>query len=591
VGVLMRVIIVMAIFIFGVNALLGKSVLDSGMFALSVAIGLTPELLPVIVTVSLAHGAKKLAKKDVIVKQLVAIEDLGNMEVLCCDKTGTLTEGRVQLVSHQNLEGKEEEEILRMGLICNGAVVHHKLIGDGIDCAIWNHAREQGYKMEEIEEKIHQQPFDYEHRGMFTVVKEKGKRRFIFKGAPETVLNGCDLNSHKGHYQDQVKDWYKQGYRVVAVAQKTVTESERYTFGDAEQMSLKGFLLFSDPPKHGVRKALDRLEEMGVKLKIVTGDNEWVTMRVCQEIDVPYKNVITGPELNAMTDEVLASRVWETDIFARMTPDKKLRVVRALQYGRHTIGYMGDGINDAPALHEADAGICTNNSTDVAKDTATIVLMQKSLRVIAEGIAEGRRTFANTMKYILMGTSSNFGNMFSVAGVSFVLPFLPMLPKQILLTNIMYDFSQMAIPADEVDAEDLIKPQGWEVDKIKKYMFFYGPISSLYDFATYGIMYWVFSARNGLFQTGWFVESLITQILVVFVIRTSRTPFWKSRPSLALVLGCLGILAVAVVIPYLKVGKAIGFVPLPPGYFVVLLILAATYLGLVEVVKAKVLKR
>lgn len=495
-NLLVRVIVIMGLLIFGVNYLLGRPMLEAGLFALTVAIGLTPELLPVVVTVSLAHGAGRLAKKDVVVKQLVAIEDMGNMEVLCCDKTGTLTEGKLHVVSHQNEQGEEDEKVLYDALVCNAAVVAHKIFGDSIDTAIWEYARNQRHKIPEDIVKVHEQPFDYEHRGMFTVIDEQGKRTYIFKGAPDAVMAGCKPGRWKSSEEKKLDDWYKQGYRIVGVAKKTVTRNEKYTFGDAKEMKLAGWLLFSDLPKAGVRQALDKFEKIGVKLKIITGDNEIVTRKVCGEIDIPCREILTGPDLNKISDEELVKKVWSVDVFARMTPDKKLRVIRALKYGGHTVGYLGDGINDAPALHEADAGISVNTAVDVAKDTAGIVLLHKSLGVIAEGIIEGRRTFANTTKYILMGSSSNFGNMFSMAGASFFLPFLPMLPAQILLANVMYDVSQLSIPTDNVDEETLYKPQKWDVTKIKRYMYVFGPISSIYDFLTFGIMYLIFSARG-----------------------------------------------------------------------------------------------
>jgi Mg2+-importing ATPase len=346
------------------------------------------------------------------------------------------------------------------------------------------------------------------------------------------VIGKCRDKKAIAALHAKVDGWYSEGYRVIAIATKQVTASERYTFTDAHHLKLEGFILFSDPPKHGARAALDHFENLGVKLKVVTGDNEFVTRKICQEIDLKCDKILTGPEVSRMTESELIDVVWQTDVFARMTPDKKLRVIRALKHGNHTVAYIGDGINDAPALHEADAGISVDTAVDVAKDTASIVLMRKSLNVIVEGVAEGRRTFVNTLKYILMGTSSNFGNMFSMAGASFILPFLPMTPSQILLTNAMYDVSQLSIPTDNVDPEELHQPKKWDIGIIRRYMIFFGPISSLYDFMTFGVMYFLFHARGSLFQTGWFVESLATQIMVIFIIRTNRMPFYKSRPGL-----------------------------------------------------------
>jgi Mg2+-importing ATPase len=586
------VISVMAAVIFLVNWLLGRSWIDSALFALAVAIGLTPELLPVVVTVSLSHGARRLAKKDIIVKQLVAIEDLGNMEVLCCDKTGTLTEGKLQLVSHQNPEGKDNLRVLELALICNSAVVHHKIFGDAIDSAIWQHAQNQRIKLPGNFTKVMEMPFDYEHRAMFTVIEENHHRTYIYKGAPDAVIE-ASMGDKKtiAALHAKVDGWYTEGYRVIGVATKQVTASERYTFSDARHLKLEGFILFSDPPKHGARAALDHFENLGVKLKVVTGDNEFVTRKICQEIDLKCDKILTGPQVSEMTESELIAVVWETDVFARMTPDKKLRVIRALKHGNHTVAYIGDGINDAPALHEADAGISVDTAVDVAKDTASIVLMRKSLNVIVEGVAEGRRTFVNTLKYILMGTSSNFGNMFSMAGASFLLPFLPMTPSQILLTNAMYDVSQLSIPTDNVDPEELHQPKKWDIGIIRRYMVFFGPISSLYDFMTFGVMYFLFHARGSLFQTGWFVESLATQIMVIFIIRTNRMPFYKSRPGLILTVASLGAVFVAMCLPISPLAHFFEFSPLPPLYFLILILMVLTYLCLVEVGKKFLLRR
>jgi len=589
---LVRVIFVMTSFIFLINGVFGRSWLESAMFALSVAIGLTPELLPVVVTVSLAHGAKRLAKKDIIVKQLVAIEDLGNMEVLCCDKTGTLTEGKLQVVTHAGLDDKDSHRVLELALLCNTAVVHHKIFGDAIDTAIWEHALHEGIKIPDHYTKVMDTPFDFEHRGMFSVIEHQNKLTYIFKGAPDAVIESALLGKKEmATWIKKMNDWYAQGFRVIGVATKSVSEHERYTFSDAHHLKLEGFILFSDPPKHGAKLALEHFSKLGVGLKIVTGDNEFVTKKVCQEIGIKADQIITGPELSHMTDQELIDKVWATDVFARMTPDKKLRVIRALRHGGHTVGYIGDGVNDAPALHEADAAITVNNAVDVAKDTATIVMMHKSLNVIIEGVSEGRRTFVNTLKYILMGTSSNFGNMFSMAVASLFLPFLPMTPSQILLANAIYDGSQLSIPTDHVDEEELHRPKKWDLSVIRKYMLFFGPISSVYDFATFAVMYYFFQARGGMFQTGWFVESLTTQMLVIFMIRTRRVPFFKSKPSLSLVLVCFAAVLLVWLLPYSPLAKFFEFEALPPLFLIILIVMTVTYLGVVELGKKLLLSR
>jgi Mg2+-importing ATPase len=586
------VISIMSFAIFVINGLLGRSWLDSALFALSVAIGLTPELLPVVVTVSLAHGARRLAKKDIIVKQLVAIEDLGNMEVLCCDKTGTLTEGHLQVVAHENPDGKEDLHVLELALLCNSAVVHHRIFGDAIDSALWQHAISERISLPDKTTKILEMPFDYEHRAMFTVIEHDNHRTFIYKGAPDAVIEASSGSKEViTALHAKVEKWYSEGYRIVAIGTKQVTATERYTFSDAHHLKLEGFILFSDPPKHGAKLALEHFAKLGVQLKIVTGDNEIVTKKVCEEIGMKCDKILTGPEVSKMTESELINVVWQTDVFARMTPDKKLRIIRALRHGNHTVGYIGDGINDAPALHEADAGISVDTAVDVAKDTASIVLMRKSLNVIVEGVREGRRTFVNTLKYILMGTSSNFGNMFSMAGASFLLPFLPMLPAQVLLTNSMYDISQLSIPTDNVDDEELLRPKKWDIGIIRRYMIFFGPISSLYDFLTFGLMYFVFRARGSFFQTGWFVESLATEILVVFIIRTNRMPFFKSRPSFVLAAASLGMVFLGAVLPYTPLSHFFELYRLPGLYFLFLIVMVLTYLGLVELGKKFLLRR
>lgn len=582
---IVRVIAIMAVSIFAINFLLGRSLLDSVLFSLSIAIGLTPELLPVVVTVSLSHGARKLSRKDIIVKQLVAIEDLGNMDVLCCDKTGTLTEGRLQLVSHLNSQFQEDDHILELGLICNSAVVHHHVSGDSIDRTIWEHAISHRFPAPRHAQKIFEQPFDYSHRAMFCVAKTTSRLQYIFKGAPEVVLSACKDKSRHSKQLAQVSSWYSSGFRVIAIATKSVSSHERYTFSDAKNLELAGFILFADPPKRSAKAALETFSRLGVQIKILTGDNEFVAKKICEQLRLPDRKYITGPELAKLSDEELNSQVESFDVFARMTPDLKLRVIRCLRQAGHTVGFLGDGINDAPALHEADAGISVNTAVDVAKDTASIVLLKPGLHVIAEGIMEGRRTFANTLKYVLMGTSSNFGNMFSMAGASFLLPFLPMAPTQILLTNSLYDLSQLSIPTDRVDEEVLARPQSWDNKIIQKYMLFFGPLSSIYDFLTFAVMYFAFKARGAFFQTGWFIESLVTEVMVIFIIRTRRVPFFASRPSLILLLASLTVVAIGILLPFSPLAPFFSLTPLPTAYFLVLILMTATYLGIVELGK------
>lgn len=589
---LLRVVSIMAIVIFLGNWVVGRSPVNSVLFALTIAIGLTPELLPVIVTVSLSHGARKLARKKVIVKQLVSIEDLGNMEVLCTDKTGTLTEGKIQLTDFCNSEGEKDLHILEKALLCNAAIVHNSVIGDAIDSAIWNYARDNDINTTFGYTKIAEEPFDYERRAMFTVLEKNEKRIFQYKGSPAAVLAACALTDKKRSELSEYFDGLaKDGIRAIALASKPVGRKSDYDYDEAKNLSYEGYITFRDIPKKDVGAALALLKKLEVQLKIVTGDNEEVTKKICREIGAPWQNVLLGAQIETMDNDRLNEAVWKTDIFAKVTPKQKGRIIRALNTGNHTIGYLGDGVNDALALHEADVGISVDTGVDVAKDTASIVLMQKNLGIIAEGIKEGRKTFANTIKYILMGTSSNFGNMFSAAGASFLLPFLPMTPSQVLLNNFLYDVSQLSIPTDNVDDEVLVRPRGWDIRLIRNYMLFFGPISSIYDFLTFGVMYFIFAARDSLFQTGWFVESFITQTMVIFVIRTARTPFFKSRPGKLLVISMLSAVCLAILIPYTPLARYFALTPLPPAYFLILILMTLTYLVLVEVGKAFIGKR
>jgi Mg2+-importing ATPase len=588
---ILRVILVLALVIFAVNALLGHPILGSMMFSLAVAVGLTPELLPVIVTISLARGAGKLAKKHVISKQLIAIENLGNMDVLCTDKTGTLTEGIILVKDALGPDGNAEPSLTRLAIICNSAIFHHKFIGNSIDVAIWTYAQEAGLKLPAGIKKIDEEPFDYDHQTMYTVVEEHGRRQLIMKGSPEAVLAACLPTADTKAALGRIIDLSHQGLRVIALAEKTVDAERAYGWGDLHRMHFAGLITLMDTPKSSAKESLARLEQLGVSIKIITGDSDLVTRHICDEVGLTVQRVILGKDLADLSGRALDDAITHANVFARVTPEQKLLIIQHLQKQGHTVGFLGDGINDAPALRSADVGISVNTAVDVAKDAAPIVLLRKGLDTIAGGIIEGRRTFNNTIKYILMGTSSNFGDMFSMAGASFFLPFLPMLPGQILIENAMYDLSQITISRDNVDEESLLKPQHWNIRFIRNYMIFFGPISSLYDFLTFGILLYVLKADAATFRTGWFVESLATAILVVFVIRTARVPFWKSRPGKWLTVSCLMAVAVGFVLPYSPLAAGLGFVPLPPLYFIILIGLVTTYLGLVGLLKSFFLRR
>lgn len=590
-NMLVKTILILGAGIFAVNFLLGHPMLDSLLFALAIAVGLTPELLPVIVTISLAHGAGKLAKQKVIAKQLIAIENLGNMDVLCTDKTGTLTEGSIELVAYANTEGETDQQVLIAGLLANSAIIHRKIIGSGIDAALWKYAQRNNIHPLPTITKVDDEPFDYYRKAMFSVVdlgKDAG-RTLIVKGAPDFMLAHCK-NVAVDTWHQTFAGFNNDGLRVTVIASRPIEDKEVYTWDDVRDLEMIGYATFLDVPKLSAKEALEDLKRLNVAVKIITGDNELVTLKICKEVGMEVTGVLLGSEMEQLSDEQLKDIVVTRNIFARLTPDQKERVIKTLRDAGHTVGFMGDGINDIPSLRASDVGISVNTAVDVAKNAAAIVLLDKGLDVIADGITEGRRTFSNTLKYILMGTSSNFGNMFSAAGASFFLPFLPMTPVQILLTNGLYDLSQLSIPSDNVDDESMIKPRHWNIDFIKNYMIFFGPISSVYDFLTYGVMIFMFHAQGALFQTGWFIESMATEILVVFVIRTSRSPFFLSKPSKWLLGTCLTIVGVSAFLPFTPLAASLGFVTPPPLYFIVLVILVSTYLLLVEFLKQRFLK-
>jgi Mg2+-importing ATPase len=570
-----------------VNLLLGHGVLDSILFALAIAVGLTPQLLPAIVTVSLSTGARRLAERKVVVKRLVAIEDLGNIDVFFTDKTGTLTEGKITFSSALDTAGRQSHELLRDGLLCNEAVVSDGRVAGGnpLDCALWESPDARGLAGLGAK-RLATLPFDYERRLASVLVQEDGgERRVIVKGAPEAVLaRSMNIAPHARAVLQQL---FAQGSRVVAVATRTVDDQTELTSSDERDLQLAGFLTFLDPPKPDAADALARLDRLGVEVKVITGDNAVVANKVCRDIGLKVLGTITGSELDALDDEQLARRLPRTTIFARVTPEQKSRVIKTQQQLGADVGFLGDGVNDAVALHDADAGISVQTATDVAKDAADIVLLDKDLGILADGIAQGRRIFANTIKYVLMGTSSNFGNMFSAGGASLFLSFLPMLPTQILLNNLLYDIGEMTIPTDNVDEEQLQKPAHWDIRMIRRFMVFFGPISSIFDFATFGIMIWVFNAHASLFRSGWFVESLATQSLVIFAIRTRRVPFLLSRPSKPLTITTLAVVAIGALLPFSPVAHVLGFTALPPAFFAFLIAMVVAYLILIELGKQR----
>jgi P-type Mg2+ transporter len=531
-----------------------------------------------------------MTRKKVLVKQLAAIEDFGSVEILCSDKTGTLTEGEIVLDRHVNIRGDDDENVLRLVYLNS---FFEAGIKSPLDAAVLKHetpAIGEYAKVDEI-------PFDFHRKRLSVVVRYAGAHLLVTKGEAEGIFAVCTTVAVDGSAQplDETRRalaeaTYRKlsadGYRTLGVASRTVDKLDVYKPDVEREMTLVGFAAFLDPPKEGVPAVLDALKANGVQVVVMTGDNQYVTQKVARDVGLAADLVVTGSQVDAMDDASLAYQAEKAAIFARVSPEQKNRVILALKARGHVVGFMGDGINDAPSLHTADVGISVVNGVEVAKDAAKIILLEKDLAVLNDGIIEGRRCFANIMKYIVMGTSSNFGNMFSMAAASLFLPFLPMLPMQILLNNFLYDVSQISIPTDNVDAALLRRPKRWQIGFIRQFMTIIGPISSIYDFLTFGLLFWAFQASGNpsLFHTGWFVESLATQTLVVFVIRTAGNPF-KSRPSWPLLIAVLTVVTIASGLPYTLLRDPLGFTPLPLPLLATIALLTVTYLGLVQVVK------
>jgi P-type Mg2+ transporter len=584
---LVRVTAVLAGSILAINVVLGRSLLGSVLFALAIAVGLTPQLLPAIVTITLSTGAKRLAEHSVVVKRLVSIEDLGNIVVLFTDKTGTLTEGSITFAAALDAAGQPSNAVLRAGLLCNDATFSDGRVigGNQLDQALWQApgARSAGA---EHARRLADRPFDYQRRLASVLVEGGGgERQVIVKGAPETVLARCA--SLLPRAQAVLDCQFAAGSRVIAVATRAADGRTTLSADDERDLDLAGFLTFVDRPKADAHEALDRLRRLDVEVKVITGDNDRVAQKVCTDIGLAVDGTLTGAQLDQLDDAQLAATLPQTTIFARVTPEQKSRIIKAQRALGSTVGFLGDGVNDAVALHDADVGISVQTATDVAKDAADIVLLDKDLGILAGGVVEGRRIFANTIKYVLMGTSSNFGNMFSAGGASLILSFLPMLPTQILLNNLLYDTSEMTIPTDNVDEEQLQRPAHWDTGFIRRFMTFFGPISSMFDFATFGIMIWVFNAHAPLFRSGWFVESLATQSLIIFAIRTRRVPFFRSRPSTPLAVATIICVAIGVLLPFSPLAHALGFTALPASFLAALVVMILVYLVLVELGKRR----
>jgi Mg2+-importing ATPase len=603
-GLLAKVTGVLTLSIFAINAGLGHPFFDSLLFSLAIAVGLTPQLLPAIVTVSLSTGARRMAAKNVLVKRLIAIEDLGDADVLFTDKTGTLTEGEIRYREAVDPNGVARPDLNLQGLLCSELDFEHGGVplGNTLDLAIW---RSLEPKVAEAEltraTRVATIPFTFERRRTSVVLEQNGERTLLCKGAAEEVIARCStvrleagtapLAGRHGEIEKTLSGLLDQGHRLLALARRPVEAKARYDAGDETALELLGFLVFADPPKADAAESIARLQRLGIELKILTGDNERTAAHVCSELGLDVRGVARGNELAGLSDEQLVQLVGATTIFARVSPEQKSLLVAAAQRGGADVAFLGDGVNDAVALHQADVGVSVDTAVDVAKEAADVLLLEKSLRAIADGVVEGRRIFVNTTKYVLMGTSSNFGNMFSAAGASLFLSFLPMLPSQILLNNMLYDCSELTIPTDSVDEEMLARPKHWDIAFIRRFMVFFGPISSIYDFATFAVMLWVFDAHASLFRSGWFVESLATQALVVFVIRTRRVPFVRSRPSLPLLVTTIAVVLVGLALPYSPLAHTLGFRTLPWLFLVILAAMTGTYLALAELGKSYFYRR
>lgn len=600
---MIRLILIMVPLVFVINGLTKHDWREAFFFSMAVAVGLTPEMLPMIVSVCLSKGALAMSRKKVIVKQLSAIQNFGAMDVLCADKTGTLTMDQVILQKHCDVMKREND-----GVFLDAFLISHFQTGlrNMLDRAVLAHpdAREElltGYR------KVDEIPFDFVRRMMSVVVElPDGDHRLFTKGAPEAIFPLCDSFELDGktspleperaaelilHYQELSSD----GFRVLAVAYKHFTEHPHITTADESGLTLKGYIAFLDPPKDSAARSIKALQAHGVTVKVLTGDNDLVTAKVCREVGLDPGEILTGSMVESMENDELAEKAENSNIFARLSPDHKQRIIRALQGRGHVVGFLGDGINDSPALHVADVGISVDSAVDIAKAAATVILLEKDLMVLDDGVVEGRKVFVNILKYVRMGASSNFGNMFSVLGASAFLPFIPMAPIQVLTNNLLYDFSQLPIPTDNVESDQTSKPRPWNLGELRKFVLFIGPISSIFDYTTFLVMFhffgWRDPAHTSLFQTGWFVESLITQTLIIHVIRTDKLPFIRSRASWQLSITTLLVMAVAMLLPFSPLAAALGFSALPSAYWPLVGVTALCYVIVTQGLKSLLVRK
>lgn len=585
---LMEITLMLVIAIFAINVYLERYVLDSFLFSLALAVGLTPQLLPAIISINLAHGARRMALSKVIVKRLASIENFGSMNVLCSDKTGTLTEGVVHLHSAHGIDGNENKKVLLYAYL---NAFYETGFANPIDEAIRKYQSfdVSGYK------KLDEVPYDFIRKRLSILVSKGDKNLMITKGALPNVLDVCssaetsegkivDLTKVKEQIERQFEEFSAKGFRLLGIACQDIGPEPLITKDNETEMTFLGFLVLFDPPKPGIAETINRLKNLGVLLKIITGDNHLVASSISQQIGLSNLQILTGSELHKMSDEALLNRINDIDIFAEVEPNQKEHIILTLRKAGNVVGYMGDGINDASALHAADVGISVDSAVDVAKEAADIVLLEKDFGVLVQGVREGRMTFANTLKYVFMATSANFGNMFSMAGASLFLPFLPLLPKQILLTNLMTDFPEMTIATDSVDMEMVEKPRRWDIKFIRKFMLTFGIVSSVFDYLTFGILLLILHATTDQFRTGWFLESVISASAIVLVIRT-RKPFFKSIPGKYLSMATLLVMGVTLILPFTVIGKLFGLVPLSNSFLIMLGVIVVIYIIAAEIVK------
>jgi Mg2+-importing ATPase len=583
-----EVTLVLVVLIFAINVYLHKPVLESFLFSLALAVGLTPQLLPAIISINLAHGAKKMAEKKVIVKRLASIENLGSMNVLCSDKTGTLTEGTVQVESALDVNGMASEKVFLYSYI---NAFYETGFTNPIDMAILNYRKidlSEYHKHDEI-------PYDFLRKRLSIAVGRGDTHLMVSKGALSNILEICssvettdgklvDIASMEDQIQKLFSVFSNNGFRTLGIAYKNLPSESVIAKTDEKEMIFLGFLTLFDPPKANIIDTIASLKKLGVSLKVITGDNHLVAATLSKKMGLSDTRIITGPDLRRMSDDALMKSISDVEVFAEIEPNQKERIIIAIRKTGNVVGYIGDGINDASALHSADVGISVDTAADVAKDAADIVLLEKDLNVLVDGVKEGRSTFANTLKYVFMATSANFGNMFSMAGVSLFIPFLPLLPKQILLTNLMTDFPEMTIATDSVDDEMVNYPRRWDIKAIRKFMITFGMVSSLFDFMTFGLLLLLLHLNEGQFRTGWFLESVISASLIVLVIR-SRRPFFRSRPGKYLLIATLSIAAITLIFPFTPFGKIFGFIPLSFKTYILILVIVALYIISAEIAK------